>query len=76
MAFNPMHLMKLKERLDIFQTQHPKFLPFLRALHGRIEVGSVIEFKVTNPDGTEMVSNIKVTEEDLETVKIISELRS
>lgn len=72
MAMNPIQLMKLKERLDVFNTQHPKVLPFIKALHGRIDVGSVLELKVTNPDGTEMVSNIKVTEDDMKTIAILS----
>jgi len=72
MAINPMQLMKLKERFEVFNTQHPKVIPFFKALHGRIDVGSVIEIKVTNPDGSEMVSNIKVTEDDLKTIQIIS----
>ena len=72
MAINPLQLMKFKERLDIFERQHPKVIPFFKALHGKLEVGSVLELKVTNPDGTEMVSNIKVTEDDLETISILS----
>lgn len=72
MAMNPMQLMKLKERFEIFQRQHPKVLPFFKSLSGHVEVGSVIELKVTTPDGTEKVSNIKVTEDDIKTIAIIS----
>ena len=39
-----------------------------------ISVGSVIEIKVTSPDGQEYVSNIKVTENDVELIRIITEL--
>jgi len=72
MAMNPMQLMKLKERFEIFQRQHPKVLPFFRSLNGQVPVGSVIELKVTSPDGTEKVSNIKVTEDDLKTIEILA----
>ena len=72
MAINPMQLMKLKERFEVFQTQHPKVLPFFKSLSGHIAVGSGIELKVTDPDGGEKVCNIKVTEDDLETIKILS----
>ena len=31
MAFNPMNLMKMKGRYQIFRQQHPKFIPFLKS---------------------------------------------
>lgn len=71
MAINPMEMMKLKERMDIFMNQHPRVMPFFQALGGKVTEGSVIEMKVTQPDGTELVSNIRVTADDLETVRLL-----
>ena len=72
MAVNPMEFMKLKERMDIFMNQHPRVMPFFQALSGRITEGSVIEMKVTQPDGTDLVCNIRVTADDLKTVGILT----
>ena len=76
MAVNPMELMKLGERLRIFQQQHPKVRPFLSEVHGKaLAPGAVLEIRVTDVEGKEYVSNIRVTEEDVETIRIISGLR-
>ncbi|MCC6095374.1 MAG: hypothetical protein LIV24_10215 [Eubacterium sp.] len=76
MAMNPMMLMKLKERLGIFQNQHPKFQMFLQAVGNQaIETGTIIEVKVTRPDGKEMVTNIRLTEEDVETARMLSDIQ-
>ncbi|MBQ0058527.1 MAG: hypothetical protein KBS83_00995 [Lachnospiraceae bacterium] len=75
MAINPMKLAQMKSRLDLFTSQHPRVFPFLQAAGSRITVGSVIEVKITAPDGSEMISNIKVTQDDLETVSMLKDMR-
>ncbi|MDO4620979.1 MAG: hypothetical protein Q4B09_10215 [Lachnospiraceae bacterium] len=70
---NPMNMMKMRERLTIFQNQHPKVFPFLQYASSRVEEGSIIEVKVTSPAGEETITNIKVTKEDLETVAMMRE---
>ena len=72
---NPMMLLQIKEKIDIFREQHPKMRSFIHVIKDKaIAVGSVIEIKVTSPDGQEYVSNIKVTENDVELIRIITEL--
>ncbi len=73
MAINPMQMMKLAGRLKIFQEQHSRVLPFMRAIGGAVVPGTVIEMKVTTPDGRESVCNIKVTPEDVESVQMLRE---
>jgi hypothetical protein len=34
MAFNPLELLKIKKRLDLFNTAHPRVLPFMQAVKG------------------------------------------
>lgn len=71
MAVNPMDFMKYKKRLELFYQQHPKVMPFLRAVgENGTKAGSVIELRVTDPDGHEMVSNIRLTEDDVETINM------
>lgn len=77
MAVNPMELMKYKKRLDLFNQQHPKVQAFLAAVGAQGAVaGSVIELKVTRPDGHEMISNIKLTDDDIETINMLKNFRN
>ena len=71
MAINPMDLMKLRSRLDTFQRQHPRFPAFLKDVgENAVMPGTVLEIKVTTPEGRELVSNIRLTEEDVETINM------
>ncbi len=74
MNMNPMALMKIRERLMIFQSEHPKMLPFFNVIKtNALMEGSVFEIKAISPDGKEYVSNIKLTANDIETLKMLSE---
>ena len=69
MAINPMKLMKLKERFGIFRTEHPKVVPFFKTLRDKaLEEGTILEMRVKTKDGEEFVSNIRLTENDVETL--------
>mgnify|MGYP000495978614 CR=1 FL=1 len=69
---NPMALMKIMNAKNKFNASHPKFGAFLNAAFaGGIQEGT-IEMKVTKPDGTEMTTNLKVNQADLE---LLQELR-
>jgi hypothetical protein len=75
MPVNPKNIMKLRERLGIFQSQHPRVQPFLKdAFSGGVLEGSVIELKVTSPEGRSCITNIRLTQEDVETINMIREL--
>lgn len=72
---NPASLFKMKGLLDKFNKNHPKVMPFLNTVNAKgITPGTIIEAKVTFPDETEYVTNIKVNEEDLELVQQLAEL--
>jgi hypothetical protein len=72
MNMNPMMLMQLQQRIQTFQQDHPKFVPFMMALKDNaLEEGSVFAMKVTTPDGRTIESNIKLTANDIETVKMM-----
>ena len=71
---NPMFLMQAKQRLELFQKEHPKVLPFFNTVKAQaLREGTVLELKVTDPDGKEYVSNIRLTANDVETVRMLSE---
>ncbi len=72
---NPMMMMQMKEKLDRFREEHPKVVPFLQSVKSdAMTVGSVIELKVTTPDGREKVSNIKVKESDVDIINTLMSL--
>ncbi len=76
MAINPLQLLKIKEKLNAFKTRHPGFARFIRAVRKNgIPEGSVVDVKITFPDGKEINSNFRVSGEDMELASIISELK-
>lgn len=67
---NPLKMLELQKEWGQFRTRHPKFPLFMQAVsqHALVE-GSVIEIKVTTPDGTDYTSNLRLTSEDVELMK-------
>ena len=67
---NPAALLTLKKKWDEFSSRHPKFVSFLGALKNQgITEGSIIDMKVTMPNGEVFQSNIKLTPEDIELIR-------
>jgi hypothetical protein len=59
--------MKIKDAWDTFSGNHPKFLPFMQAVSREaISDGTIIEIKVTSPQGKEYNTNMKITQSDLD----------
>ena len=76
MAMNPMMLMKLKERLNIFRREHPKVSPFIHSIREEgLEPGSILELKVKKKEGRESALNIRLTDNDVETIQMIHKSR-
>ncbi len=72
---NPMKLMKIKGAFEKFTANHPKFMPFIRAIGARGgEVGTLYEVTVTLNDGQTMQTNLKLTPDDLELFETLKEL--
>ena len=72
MNMNPMMLMQLQQRIQTFQQEHPKVLPFFMAIKDNaLEEGAVIAMKVTTKDGKTLESNIKLTANDVETINLM-----
>ncbi|MBO7711668.1 MAG: hypothetical protein J6S83_14460 [Lachnospiraceae bacterium] len=72
MAVNPMAMLKYKERIDQFNADHPKVRPFLAAVTGTaMQEGTVLEIRATTPDGRELVTNIRLNANDIETLRML-----
>lgn len=76
MAINPMAFLKLKGRLDLFHQDHPRVRSFIETIgKDAIQEGSVLELKVTSPDGKEYVTNIKLNANDIQSIQMLRELK-
>ena len=72
MAVNPMAMLKYKERIDQFNADHPTIRPFLAAVAGTaMQEGTVLEIRATTPDGRELVTNIRLNANDIETLRML-----
>lgn len=72
---NPMNLLQFKNAWDTFRSNHPKFPRFLSAICQKsIQEGTVIEIRVTTPDGQETASNIRLKADDVTLFQQLREL--
>ncbi len=71
---NPLALMQIKPLLEGFQERHPKFLQFFHYAGQNVEEDSLIEISVTSADGQKAITNIRLTQEDLELAEKLREL--
>lgn len=63
---NLMNLMQLKDAWSAFKGNHPKFPLFLKATsENSMKEGSIVEIRVTSPDGKTLTSNVKLKASDL-----------
>jgi hypothetical protein len=66
---NPTSMMKIMQAKNVFESNHPKFVAFLKAVFAsKIEEGTIIEIKVQKPGEEPMLTNIKVKQSDLDLV--------
>ena len=64
---NPAKYFKMKALWDRFTANHPKFPKFLQAAaQSSIGEGTIIEVKITKPNGDEIASNLRLTADDME----------
>ncbi len=64
---NPAALFKIKGLWDQFVQNHPKFPQFLSAaMNSGVHEDSIIEIQITQPDGQQMKTNVKISQSDLE----------
>ena len=76
MPINPMQIFKFKEKLNGFKNRHKGFVKFIKAARREgVPEGSVLDIKLTFPDGETMTSNFRITEEDLELIRMLITLK-
>ena len=76
MAINPLQILTLKDKLNGFRHRHKGFVSFIKAARREgVPVGSVVDVKLTFPEGEAMTTNFRVTEEDLELIRMLEALK-
>ncbi len=64
---NPAALFKIKGAWEKFSSNHPKLMSFFNAANAKgIVEDTVIEVKISYPDGQDLTTNVKIKQEDLE----------
>ena len=72
---NPMDFFKLKGMWEQFRNAHPKLVAFGKAVGGGyIKEGSVFDLTVTGPDGNSIRTNFRLSEEDLELFRQLTDI--
>ena len=72
---NPMTLLSMKSAIDKFQNNHPRFVQFIKAMSDSgLQEGTILECKVITPEGKELQTNIKISQDDLELIEKLKEL--
>ncbi len=74
---NPTALFKIRGLMARFQADHPKVVSYFATVFGTegLPEGSVIEISVKKPGEDEVVTNMRVTANDVEMIQAIKELR-
>lgn len=71
---NPMALMKIKDSLTRFANNHPGVIRFFQDMGPKIETGTVLEIKIIDNDGKEVVTNMRVNQDDLALIELMKQM--
>ena len=73
---NPMKLLQLQSAWKQFAENHPKFPLFINAMAKEgIKEDTIIEIKITTPEGRDYNANLKLTASDMELIEILKNLK-
>ena len=66
----PKDILKMKGAWERFVQAHPRIPAFMQAAsQGMVEEGSIIDLTIIAPDGRKIATNVKLTAEDMETIR-------
>lgn len=72
---NPLSLLKIKQSLTTFISNHPKFAQCIQEQFSRgLEEDTIIEIKVQHPGEDPIITNMKVKQSDLELLDSLKEM--
>ena len=69
-------LQDLKKHMDRFQKNHPKLPLFFRAvMDNALEEGTIVEMRVTTPEGKTYETNLKLKADDIDSIRTVQEMQ-
>ena len=69
-------MMKLGGLWGKFTKNHPKFPQFIKAVQKNgLKVDTIIDVKITYPDGSVVDSNLKITDTDLQIIEELKKMK-
>ena len=71
---NHLAFLKIKPLFEQFRDRHPKFVACLGAAPQELGEDSLLEIKIKRADGFTTKTNIRISAEDLELIKELSEI--
>ena len=71
---NPIALMQIKPMFESFSSRHPKFVQFFGYAAQSMGENSLLEISVTDANGQKAVTNIRVSQEDIELIEQLKNL--
>lgn len=76
MAMNPTAMLKAMEAFKRFQSNHPKVVSYVKTVFGPgLPEGTVLEITCTKPGEEPITTNMKITQDDLELLQMLKEMR-
>ena len=74
MGLNPFEMMQMSGRISTFAQQHPRVVAFFKENGQELRQGTVVEFRMKTPEGRELVTNLRLTADDEETINTIKKM--
>lgn len=71
---NPMEMIKLKGLYEQFVKRHSRLPQFAQKAASSIQEGTVVDMKITLPDGETFMTNVKVLPEDMEMISALKKM--
>ena len=73
--FNPSMIFQMKSMWERFERNHPKFPRFLQVVgKDYIQEGTILEITATRADGEKITSNIRLTGDDMDLIRTLTEM--
>lgn len=73
---NPLAAVKVIPLVKRFSENHPKLKPFVYTALGMVGEDSIVEVKIKNAEGRAIVTNMKITKDDLKLIEELNRLRN
>ena len=73
---NPLAAVKVIPLGKKFLENHPKFRPFINTALGMMGEDSIVEIKINNAAGRSIITNFKITKDDVKLLEELNKLRN